>query len=125
MFMPRATLETYGALYEPYFMYYEETDLCSQIVSKGGTLYYESAAHVQHFTKHSDDKSATSVYFLTRNHWLYLARTIHGWQRVTATIAVAAFQLYRFVKYLTNPTLRNAIVRGWRDALRHTYGPQH
>lgn len=125
MFMPKETITTYGALYEPYFMYYEETDLCSHILARGGTLYYESAARVSHFTKHTDDKSATSVYFLTRNHWLYLSRNIHGLQRITATIAVTAFQLYRFIKYSMNPTLRNAIVRGWRDAVTHTYGPQH
>ncbi len=125
MFIPKATITTYGALYEPYFMYYEETDLCSRILARGGSLYYESAARIAHFTRHTDDKSANAVYYLTRNHWLYIARNIHGIRRVTASIAVTAFQVYRFVKYLTNPDLRNAIVHGLRDAAKHTYGPRH
>lgn len=121
-FMPAQTVKKYGALFEPYFLYYEETDYCARIIAKGGALYYEPTSIVHHHTAHTDDKTPTSVYFLTRNHWLYVARTIHGAKRLTAVLAIAIFQLYRFVRYSNKPDLRSAIVRGWRDAVAHRYG---
>lgn len=124
MFLPAATIKKYGALFTPYFMYYEETDLCARIRRGGETLYYEPDSIVYHFTPHTDDKSPLSVYFLTRNHWLYVARNLNFLQQITARLAITGFQLYRFLHYLRQPTLRQAIVAGWRDALRHHYGPK-
>jgi|GEM_PF-5426805 len=122
MFMPANTVKQYGPLYEPFFMYYEETDLCARIIKAGGKLFYEPRSIVYHYTNHTDDKSPFSVYFLTRNHWLYLSRNMKGLQQLTARLAVTVFQLYRFTKYLFKPPLRHAIVAGWRDAITKHYG---
>lgn len=122
MFLPAATITKHGMFYEPYFMYYEETDLCARIIHSGGTLYYEPRSVVYHHTNHTDNKSPLSMYFLTRNHWLYISRNLNGLSRLTARCAVVCFQLYRYIRYMGNPPLRQAIVAGWRDALTKHYG---
>lgn len=124
MLLPKETIKQYGNLYEPYFMYYEETDWDARIIRQGGSLWYEPRVLVLHFTPSTDDKSVNSVYYLTRNHWLYLNRNISWWWQITARPAIVAFQLYRFIKYLRQPEFREAIISAWRDTLKGKYGPR-
>lgn len=124
MFMPATTIHRYGMLFEPYFMYYEETDLCARIIRAGGALYYEPRSVIYHYTPHSFDKTPLAVYFLTRNHWLYIRRNLRRLQLVTATLAVTCFQLYRLARFTRQPALRRAHIAGWLDAVKNHYGPR-
>lgn len=124
MFMPAQTIQKYGGMFESYFMYYEDTDLCAHILQMGGKLYYEPKSIVQHYTPHSDNKSVTALYFLTRNHWLYINRNLAWYYQLVARPAVLVFQLFRWLKYVTKKDFRRAITAGWRDAIKHQYGPK-
>lgn len=122
LLIPKTTISQYGNLFANYFMYYEETDLCARILHGGGTLYYEPKALVKHYTPHTDDKSANSIYYLTRNHWLFIKRNLAWWNKLTAVPAVICFQLYRLLKYTFKTDHRRAILQGMKDAIFNHYG---
>lgn len=122
IFMPRRTYERWGGLPEEYFMYYEETAWCAQIGSEGGVLRYVPTARLTHYTPKETGKSATALYYLTRNQWLFARQHCAWYHKITAYPAIAFFQSLRFLKLIGNTAARQAIIHGWRDAYSHRYG---
>lgn len=125
MLIPKSTYDRIGGFFTPYFMYYEDSDYSVQLVKAGYKLLYEPQAVVKHFVPPITDKSPLALYYLTRNHWLFWSRTARGLSKITAAFAITIFQLIRFCRHSLHQTKRQAIICGWRDALKKTYGKNH
>ncbi len=61
-----------GGMYEDYFLYYEDTDLSTQIVLGGGTIGLEPLAKIFH--DYDYGKSDTKWFYLERNRYIYILR---------------------------------------------------
>lgn len=59
LMVKRATLEQTGAFSPEFFMYYEETELCTRIRRHGWKIFNIPDAHIQHLDGQSFDKSLT------------------------------------------------------------------
>ncbi|MDO8472017.1 MAG: glycosyltransferase family 2 protein, partial [bacterium] len=49
LLIPKATYLKYGGFFEPYFMYYEDSDYSAQLVRAGEQLYYEPRVVIKHY----------------------------------------------------------------------------
>ncbi len=69
----KSTIEEVGYLYEPFFAYYEETDLFARMKRAGYTILYEPRLHIWH-----KNGSSSSSYFqfrqLFKNRFLFAIR---------------------------------------------------
>lgn len=122
MLIPKSTYLKYGGFFEPYFMYYEDSDFSAQLAAQKEIMIYEPKAVVYHFVPPVTEKSAFSIYYLTRNHWLFWVRNSRGLARLTSFIAICTFQLLRFLVNITNQPRRNAILKAWQAAFKRQYG---
>ncbi len=122
MFMPITTYQTHQLFFEPYFMYYEESDYCAHLIMKGEKLVYEPRAVVYHYIPKSTVKSANSVYYLVRNQWLFWTRTNQGLRKAFSFIMVIALQKIHFFRYILDADIRSAVWQGTLDALKKNYG---
>lgn len=85
MAIHRDVWETVGGFYEPYFMYYEDADLCVRAERAGFVLTcvpVEGFAHVPH----------ANAWYLARNHLLFVWRL--------APLTVKLYELLRLPKTL-------------------------
>ncbi|MDO8471817.1 MAG: hypothetical protein Q7S64_01530, partial [bacterium] len=112
----------YGGFFEPYFMYYEDSDYSAQLVRAGEQLYYEPRVVIKHYVPAVTAKSALAIFYLTRNHWLFWVRTTSGLARLTAAVAICIFQVIRLLKNLDSAERRQAIWQAWAQALKRQYG---
>ncbi len=72
MLIRRNVLDEVGLLDEDYFMYYEETDLCTRIRRAGYKIWYTPKAIVWHnVPKKSKRASKYITYFMHRNRVIY------------------------------------------------------
>jgi len=72
MLIRRKVLDEVGLLDEDYFMYYEETDLCTRIRRAGYKIWYTPKAIVWHnVPKKSKRVSKYITYFMHRNRVIY------------------------------------------------------
>jgi len=122
MLIPKSTFIKYGGFFEPYFMYYEDSDYSVQLVRAGEHLLYEPKVVIKHYVPPISEKSTFSIFYLTRNHWLFWVRTSSGLARLTACLSICMFQLVRFISYILKTDKRSAILKAWSEALNHKYG---
>lgn len=122
MLIPKATYLKYGGFFEPYFMYYEDSDYSVQLIRAGEQLYYEPRVVIKHYVPAVTDKSALAIFYLTRNHWLFWVRTTSGLARLTAVVAICIFQVIRLLKNLDSAERRRAIGQAWVQAFNKQYG---
>jgi len=124
MFMPITTYQKYDLFFEPYFMYYEESDYCARLVMNNEKLIYEPQAVVYHYIPKSTVKSPNNVYYLIRNQWLFWERTNKGLRKFVSFFAVVALQKIHFFRYILKPEMRQAVSQALEDAKNKHYGPR-
>lgn len=89
MAIHRDVWEATGGFYEPYFMYYEDVDICVRARKLGFPLQHVS---VEGFRHESDGSNASKEYYLARNHLLFVLRN--------APMSVKLYELLRLPKTL-------------------------
>ncbi|MFZ5845239.1 MAG: glycosyltransferase family 2 protein, partial [Patescibacteria group bacterium] len=71
----REVIEKVGYFYEPYFLYYEEVDLCLRAKKQGFLLRWLPIKEISHEESVSLGKgSFLHQYYLSRNHLLFVER---------------------------------------------------
>lgn len=118
MAIHREALEIVGNFYEPYFLYYEEVDLCMRAVQNGFSLTHLPVSGISH--KESVSLGAGSFaheYYLARNHMLFVQRC--------APWSVKLHELVRAPKtYMEHKAHGNqGALRGMRDYILRKFGP--
>jgi GT2 family glycosyltransferase len=80
MVVPRAVIDTVGAMPEEFFLYYEEHDWCEQIKRAGYKVYYIGDSKIFHKGSVSvgGPDSPLKVYYMTRNRLLFMRRNFSG-----------------------------------------------
>lgn len=84
-----------------YFAYYQEPDLAARLIKKGWKIFYSPDCICWHKFSHTARSSAQMVFFLTRNHYLFV------WEHLP--IHLALFQTGKWVVW--------SILKGWRYPL--------
>lgn len=98
----KSVIEKVGFLYEPYFLYYEEVDLCVRAKRAGFVLTHISTAGVSHEESVSLGRdSLAHQYYLARNHLLFVERCAPPYVR-----------LYEYVRL--PKTIAEHLIRGQR-----------
>ena len=105
-----------GGLYEPLFMYGEEADYCLRVP---GRIVLDPRSAVRHEQGHASGplRSATRLYWPSRNRLLLAARHLPWPSLVKSVASSAAFDLHTLAQARSREAA-GAIARGWRDGLR-------
>lgn len=75
MMVSRKVIEEVGPLYEPFFLYYEEFDWCTQIRKAGYKIYYQPKSLIYHKESMTTGKSSPlKTFYITRNRILFMRR---------------------------------------------------
>jgi len=75
MFVPRAVLESVGAMREDYFLYYEELDWSERMRTAGYEIWLQPQARIYHKESATMQSfNALKTYFLHRNRVLFMRR---------------------------------------------------
>jgi GT2 family glycosyltransferase len=75
MMVSRKAIEEAGPMYEPFFLYYEEFDWCTQIKKKGYKIYYQPKSLIYHKESMTTGKSSPlKTFYITRNRILFMRR---------------------------------------------------
>jgi len=110
------TIRRIGLLKELYFAYYEETEWCTKANKAGFKVVYVPKARIWH---KSQKTSELSMYYSTRNRFLFVKRNSSGFQLIVFTIFFLTtgliFQNKR--QLLLRPKLFIAYLKGIRDGL--------
>jgi len=81
MMVSREVVNTVGAFYEPFFLYYEEVDWSARILRSGFKIYYEPSVYILHKESSSTGRlSPLKTYYLTRNRILYMKRNSNAFE---------------------------------------------
>lgn len=111
MMVPRKVIEEVGALYEPFFLYYEELDWSEKIKKKGYKIYYQPQSLIYHKESMSTGKSSPlKTYYLTRNRILFMRRNV-AWP------AFLVFASY-FICFTIPKNTLSFFIKGEKDHLR-------
>jgi len=87
MIVPRKVIEKVGAMYDDYFLYYEEYDWCERIRKAGFKIMYSGLSTVYHKESVSTGQnSPLKVYYLTRNRLLFARRNYPPLRRLLAIL---------------------------------------
>lgn len=92
MAIHRGVWETIGGFYEPYFMYYEDADLCVRARRAGFKLQQVEIDGFSHGIPGQARNDNTKEYYLARNHLLFVWRL--------APLSVKLYELIRLPKTL-------------------------
>lgn len=124
MMLPMQVIQKVGAMYDDYFLYYEEYDWCYRVRSAGYKIYYCGESTVYHKESVSTGSgSPLKTYFLTRNRLLFSRRNFPAFKKY------ASFAFFTFValpvhliRYGTKGRfdLIKATLRGWFWNLHNT-----
>jgi GT2 family glycosyltransferase len=116
MLVERSVFEQAGLMDERFFLYYEETDWCLRLRKLGIQIFAVPESVVHHRVSATLGQTSPVIdYYMTRNHFLLLCRTI-GRQ----LLAVSAFTV-KPEGGLRIPR-RNARLLALRDAMRGRWG---
>jgi GT2 family glycosyltransferase len=106
LFVSRKLIEEVGALDESFFAYYEDVDWCYRGKQAGFDILFVPQSVVWHpDTRYRDEHSASVMYYMARNHLLFLSRNHLG-------IYSKGKVWFRYAKWLVNWTFNPK----WRDA---------
>lgn len=110
-------IDSIGNFFEPYFLYYEEVDLCIRAQKKGFPITHLSVTGITHEESVSlGSGSAAHEYYLSRNHLLFLERC--------APWSVRLYEYARLPKtFIEYQQSGNAgAVQGLRDFMLRKFG---
>lgn len=118
MFIKRSVLEKIGLLYEPMFLYFEDSDFCARAARAGFRLAYAPSAKIWHKVSSTTSKlKGVQAYYNIRN-WLLFMRRNAGPQHLVVFIP------YFLVRYMGYNMLVDALQLKFSDVklyLRATY----
>ena len=125
MLLRKDLLDHVGYMYEPYFLYYEEHDLCSRIERAGFKIMFHPGSRIWHKVSASTGAlSPLKTHYLHRNRLVYLRRNRFG---VTQLLASLYYWLVatpkELIRHRKAPAHRKAILDSIRWNLRHTSLP--
>jgi GT2 family glycosyltransferase len=116
MMVRRSDFLALGGFYEPIFMYGEETDYCLRV---DGRIVLHPASAIRHEHGHAagPPRSATRLYWGSRNRLLNAARHLPGPALAKAVATSAGFDALTLAQVRSLEAAR-AIAAGWRDGVR-------
>ena len=116
MMVRREEFLALGGFYEPLFMYGEEADYCLRVP---GRVLLDTASVLRHDTGQAagPSRSATRLYWPSRNRLINAARHLPPGALVRSVLASAAFDLLTLAQLRRREAL-TAMARGWADGLR-------
>lgn len=127
LLISRRALETGARFYEPYFLYYEDADLCLMLNRAGFSVAYEPFAIAVHLESASTaaDRKQILDYYDARNRWLFLARNGNVGQRFLSGFYLMTIIYIKILKFhLAGQSLRaHAVSRGYHDVRKDLFGP--
>ena len=116
MMVRRSDFLVLGGFYEPIFMYGEETDYCLRVDGRI-VLHPGSAIRHEHGHAAGPARSATRLYWGSRNRLLNAARHLPGPALAKAVVTSAAFDALTLAQVRRLDAAR-AVAGGWRDGVR-------
>ena len=116
MMVRRSDFLALGGFYEPIFMYGEETDYCLRVDGRI-VLHPGSAIRHEHGHAAGPARSATRLYWGSRNRLLNAARHLPGPALAKAVVTSAAFDALTLAQVRRLDAAR-AVAGGWRDGVR-------
>ena len=127
LMIPRGALEGGIRFHEPYFLYYEDADLCLRLRKAGFPIIYEPRARVVHHESASTPqvRRPELLYYETRNRLVFLLRHAGGWKRAAGML----YLLGATTAKLARRSMRRrfgesrAMLRGLIDGVRGQGGP--
>jgi len=129
MLVRREAIESVGVLDEDYFLYYEETDWCVRLASRGWRMVYEPTARMYHKVSATLGLgSPITDYYMNRNVLRFLARNGHGAGRYAAMVRAGSTNLATVAAYTEKlqggkrAAYRDARLYALRDALLGRWG---
>lgn len=116
MMVRREEFLALGGFYEPLFMYGEEADYCLRVK---GRIVLDPRSAIRHEQGHAAGplRSATRLYWPSRNRLLVAARHLPPLALVKSVASSAAFDLVTLAQARSGEAAK-AIARGWWDGLR-------
>lgn len=117
MAIHRKVFEKIGLFYEPYFMYYEDADICIRAKNAGFSLTQIKVKGISHEESTSLGRgSVAHEYYLARNHLLFVERN--------ATTVVKIHEILRIPKtlYEYNKNKNYGALKGMRDYAIRKFG---
>lgn len=127
LYLDLAVLRAGARFHEPYFLYYEDADLCLQLARQGYEVQYVPRARATHLESASTagpNRSIALTYYDLRNRVLFLKRNARFRTRLMGLgylYCTAAIKWWRCRR--AQPAQAAAIRQALRDATRHRYGP--
>ncbi|GAB4424783.1 MAG: glycosyltransferase family 2 protein [Bacteroidia bacterium] len=126
MLIRDSLLHEVGYLYAPFFLYYEEHDLCARIRRAGYRIMFQPQSRIWHKVSASTGAlSPLKTHYLHRNRLVYLRRNQQGLVRV---LAEAYYWLVATPRQLwaqrRSPVHRRAIWQALAWNLRHRHLPE-
>lgn len=126
LLISRRALETGARFYEPYFLYYEDADLCLTLGREGFSVGYEPSAIAVHLESASTsaDRKPHLDYYDARNRWLFLARNAKFTRRMIGRIYLITIISIKILKllFIGHFHRARAIIHGFRHGLRGRFG---
>jgi GT2 family glycosyltransferase len=116
MMVRRSDFLALGGFYEPIFMYGEETDYCLRVDGRI-VLHPDSAIRHEHGHAAGPPRSATRLYWGSRNRLLNAARHLPAPALAKAVVTSAGFDALTLAQVRSLDSAR-AVARGWRDGVR-------
>ncbi|MCE5228026.1 glycosyltransferase family 2 protein [bacterium] len=125
LLIARRALETGARFYEPYFLYYEDADLCLTLGRAGFSVAYEPSATAVHLESASSSSRPHLDYYDARNRWLFLKRRPPGPQKIIGMEYLTAIIFIKILKLFVSGRLSRAraLARGFLDGLAGRFGP--
>lgn len=113
MLVRKELLDQLGYMYEPYFLYYEEHDLCSRIERAGYKIMFHPGSRIWHKVSASTGAlSPLKTHYLHRNRLVYLRRNRTGLTKLMALAYYWAVATPKeWIKFRKSPEHRDAIKR--------------
>ena len=125
MLLRKSLLDQLGGMYEPYFLYYEEHDLCSRIERAGYRIMFHPDSRIWHKVSASTGVlSPLKTHYLHRNRFVYLRRNRSGWQKILASLYYwLVVTPKEFIHFRNASAHRQALWRSVRWNLSHVSLP--
>jgi len=118
LLIKKETIKRIGLINEMYFAYYEETEWCLKARKACFKVVYAPKARIWH-RSHDMSANALSVYYMTRNRFLFVKRNSNALQFVVFSLFFPMTDLLVQMKnkLFTRPKLFVAYLKGMRDGV--------
>ena len=127
LLIKKEVVKRIGIFEEDYFAYFEETDLCTRARRSGYKVVVAPKSIVWHKVSRSEKSGVISLYFMTRNRFLFMKKNATG---IHFPFFVLFFLFTDFVlkmesaKLFKKPRLFSAYLKGAYDGMRIGLGAE-